>query len=54
MNVGSEVGAEWCSTLEPESWRPLPDTSASGLHVLRIRMADHLAAFMRLRVTESP
>ncbi len=51
---GYTVGAEWSATLEPGSWQALPDTGDAGDHEFRLRMLDHPAAFMRLRVAAQP
>ena len=47
--TGFLYGAEWSTTLEPDSWRDLPDTGSSGMHEFKLPTTSAPRIFLRLK-----
>jgi hypothetical protein len=48
---GIFYGAEWSTTLLPDSWIPVADSGELPEHVFRVRVGTEARLYMRLRVT---
>jgi hypothetical protein len=48
---GLVYGAEWSATLQPGSWRELPDVGITPLHEFRLPTGTTPKIFLRLKVT---
>ena len=46
---GFLYGAEWSTTLEPDSWRDIPDTGSAGVHEFKLPTSSAPRFFMRLK-----
>ncbi|MBN8459854.1 MAG: cadherin-like beta sandwich domain-containing protein [Verrucomicrobia bacterium] len=49
--TGIRYGAEWSATMQPGSWRNVPDTGVGGEHRFAIPAAGQPQGFLRLKVT---
>ncbi len=47
---GFIYGAEWSDSLEPGSWRQIPDTGTSGTHEFKVPASSAPSLFLRLKV----
>lgn len=45
--------AEWCTSLAPTSWLPVPDTGVPPLHVFTVPAMGNTQVFMRFKVSPS-
>jgi len=47
---GIRYSAEWSATMEPGTWRPVPDTGSGGEHLFAMPLSTSPHLFMRLKV----
>ena len=47
---GERSGVEWSTTLEPGSWKELPDSGVGTYHEFRVPVGAHPRTFLRLKV----
>ena len=50
--IGITYGAEWSTTLLPDSWTDVPDTGTGAEHIFSIPVGTAPRLFMRLKVTQ--
>jgi hypothetical protein len=50
--TGISYGAEWSVTMQPGSWKDIPDTGRGAEHVFRMPAATSPNLFLRLKVTQ--
>ena len=50
--TGISYGAEWSATLQPGSWKDIPDSGTGNEHIFRVPAATAPNLFLRLKVTQ--